>query len=407
MIKKKCIAYIGEFDLRNQNVQSHLVLNNGKVFELLGYEMAYVGVNRKYSKYDEVEKLPCFLEVNNYLELPNTLNMKGILLYKKTCDMVIAYLEKIFKENKLEYVITYQSPTFSGILKKIAVWCKKNNVKYIVNCADLPIFGLQSFIKKSVMKWNWNEIYKINKKYADGFIVVSSYIEKFYKTSKSKTIIVPPLFDYEKIEKCNYKKTKEATFIYAGQPFVKITHEADPSGMKDRLDKIIDLFILASKKNINYKFIIVGLSKEEYLTCVPRQKKYLEYEDKILFIGKISHEETLRMVAQSDYSINFRDKNLMTEAGFSTKVVESISLGTPVVINEISDTFNYLKENYTGYKLGEDINDNLKKISTLCNIPLDERIKNKKNCFEERVFDYHKYKDDIDKFLKELERSIL
>lgn len=402
MIKRRSIAYIGEFDLRNQNVQAHLVLNNGKIFKSLGYKVNYIGVNRKYTTYDKVSKLQYFSESENYLELPNTLNIKGILLYKKTCDKVMKYLDRIFKENKLEYVITYQSPTFAGILKKIAIWCKKNRVKYIVNCADLPIFELQPFIKKSVMKWNWNEIYKINKKYADGFIVVSNYIEKFYKTEKSKTIIIPPLFDYEKIENYSYEKTNIATFIYAGQPFVTINHEASPSGMKDRLDKIVDLFILASEKNISYKFIIVGLTREEYLTCVPRHKKDLEYENKIVFSGKKSHKETLDLIAQADYSINFRDENLMTRAGFSTKVVESISLGTPVVMNDISDTFKYLKEDYMGYKLDKNIDNNLNKINKLCTISPEERIKNKKKCFKEKIFDCYKYKDTINNFLDSL-----
>ena len=31
----KCIVYIGDFDIRNENVQSHLVRNNGKIFNEL------------------------------------------------------------------------------------------------------------------------------------------------------------------------------------------------------------------------------------------------------------------------------------------------------------------------------------------------------------------------------------
>ena len=41
-----CIVYIGDFDFRNENVQAHLVKNNGKVLNSLGYHIEYIGINR-------------------------------------------------------------------------------------------------------------------------------------------------------------------------------------------------------------------------------------------------------------------------------------------------------------------------------------------------------------------------
>lgn len=399
---KKYVIYVGEFDLRNKNVQSHLVLNNGKMFNLLGYEVVYIGVNRQVNSFSELENLPFYLGKEEYLELPNTFNFKGVILYREVYRKIINYLDKIYNRNKVEYLITYQAPTFSIILEALGLWCKKNRVKYIVNCADLPIFKLQSFIKRQGMELNWNQMYKINKKYANGIIAVSSYIEKFYNKF-DKTIIIPPLFDFGKFQQIEYSPRKVTRFLYAGKPFVILKHEADPLGMKDRLDKIIDLFLEIIKKEVKFEFLVIGLTKEEYLTCVPRHRNILKNENSIVFIGNKTHKETLKMVSEADFTINFRDENLMTRAGFSTKIVESISMGTPVIINEIGDTFNYLIEDVTAFKLKEgDQKYNICLIEKLCKFSIEMRKKMKKNCYEQKTFDYMNYTGKFNKFLKEL-----
>jgi hypothetical protein len=40
-MSRKAVVYIGEFDLRNENVQAHLVKNNGKLLKQLGYEVFF------------------------------------------------------------------------------------------------------------------------------------------------------------------------------------------------------------------------------------------------------------------------------------------------------------------------------------------------------------------------------
>ena len=53
----KTIIYIGDFDLSNKNVQSHLVVSNCLIFQQLGYHVFLIGVNRNKTSWDNVEKL--------------------------------------------------------------------------------------------------------------------------------------------------------------------------------------------------------------------------------------------------------------------------------------------------------------------------------------------------------------
>lgn len=406
MKKQKAIIYIGDFDFRNNNVQAHLVKNNGKIFEKLNYKVIYIGIDRKNLDISLLKNLQNEKKLfENYYELPNTLNVKGIFKYNIICHEIIKILDIIKNKYAIEFIITYQAPTYAKSLKVIAEWTKYNNIKYIVNCADLPIFDLQPIVKRIVMKINWYFLHKINKKYSDGVISVSKYIDIFYKKKGCESVIIPPLFDTSTVDLKLNSITNIPTFVYAGRPFAMYGKEVNSKGMKDRLDRIIDLFLEIYRQNIKFKFYIIGVDKNEYVECVPRQKEALEKIDTIYFLGRKTHKETINFVGEADFMINYRDDNLMTKAGFSTKVVESVSLGTPVIMNDISDTFEYLDENISGFKLsGKDTID-IEFLKTLCCFDVDFRKKIKRRCFESKIFDYNNYIDKFDYFFRKVQNE--
>ena len=398
----KCVIYIGDFDLRNQNVQSFLVMNNGKILNQLGYIVAYIGINRNIKNFNELkDNNPLDINPNIYLELPNSLNFIGLLKVNQIKHEIKNFIEKLCKTYNVDCLISYQAPSYAVILSYITEWCKENRIPYIVNCADLPIFDSQPLLKRLIMKLNWKYMQHLNYKTADGVISVSSYIDKYYRKPGRKSVIIPPLFDdyiNERITKSNLLPT----FLYAGTPFVSLGRAVNVQGMKDRLDKVIDIFLQLSIRGVPYLFNIVGLSKEVYTTCVPRHKELLKNEDKIIFWGRRSHKDTLDYLLQADFMINYRDKNQMTEAGFSTKVVESVSLGTPVVMNSIGDTFKYLEEGLSGFELTDNLEDNLELLGSLCKMSPEQRLALKCSCFNQKVFAVEKYKKTFESFLEQV-----
>jgi glycosyltransferase involved in cell wall biosynthesis len=400
-MSQQAVVYIGEFDLRNENVQAHLVKNNGKLLKQLGYEVFYVGTNRKCTRFDEVDNLNKLQEYKDkYLELPHTLTTKGLFQVGQIEKKIVSFLKDVESKYHVVFVITYQAPTYASVLKRIALWCRHNNSAYIVNCADLPVFDSQTFLRRIVMNLKWNYMHRINKKYADGVISVSRYIENFYKKEGCPSVIIPPLFDEPELIEDTVEANEVPVFLYAGTPFVITGQEVNTKGMKDRLDKIVELMLKVESKGTSFCFQIVGITLEDYCRCVPTQKDALMGSTQIKFYGRKPHAETLKMLQQADYMINYRDSNLMTEAGMSTKVVESISVGTPVVINDIGDTFIYLKSGITGIKLTNSLSKNIDVIEEICSLSPNNRMSNKAYCRRERIFTIEKYIDSFDDFLK-------
>lgn len=166
-----------------------------------------------------------------------------------------------------------------------------------------------------------------NKK-ADGLILSSSYLERYYK--KKKTIVCPPLIDISD-QKWSVKKDKDGidrTFVYFGSG----------GRVKEDLKSIVDNFEKLDSFNLN----IVGLTQDVYESDYRVQHK--SYPN-IKFWGRIEHEKALGIVANSDCSIILRKPTRKNNAGFPTKFVESISLGIPVLCNDFSDVKKYFANN--------------------------------------------------------------
>lgn len=404
LMMQKSTIYIGDFDLRNENVQAHLVRNNAKILNRLGYKVAFVGVNRDASD-DEIRQLPQLDSLgadNSYLELENTLSISGLLKYRVVAKRIMSFMDEVAQDSDVRYVISYQSPTYASILKRVADWCRRKKVKYIVNCADITIFDSQPLLRRIVMTLNWNYLHKVNKTYADGLIAVSSYISQFYHKEGMFSVVIPPLFD--SFVDGDYQLADKTTFVYAGMPFV-LKKNVSTVGMKDRLDKIIDLCLELSSIGTEYRLLVIGITKDLYTTCVPRHKDSLEKNDDILFVGRYSHQDTLNAVRNADFMLNIRDNNIMNQAGLSTKVVESISLGTPVVMNPIGDTFSYLREGETGVKLTDEMSKNVEILRSLCARTRCERMELKARCAGDRTFSIERYEEKLNDFLSEVGRN--
>lgn len=379
---KNKIVYIGDFDMINNNVQSHLVRSNGRMLEELGYKVFYIGVNRKRTSFNSI----CDYEKGCY-HVPNTLSIKGAFNYYKVKKCVFEIIDSLNVLDEIYAVISYQSPTFSIFLKDIVNWCRRNNVTYLVNSADIPVFESANILRNIIMKKNWNYLHRINKKYADGIIAVSRYIQDFYHKEGRPSIIIPPILDSDKQIIVKEKHSNTVNLVYAGTPFVVTNKKVPFKAMKDRLDVIILMIWRAVQKGCLVRLDIFGITESDYLLGVPEHKDIIhELNENVAFHGKIDHDSVLQYIANADATINFRDYSVMNVAGLSTKIIESISVGTPVIINDIGDTFLYIKDNLTGFRLDNNIEESTKKIIDTINVLKTNRSFFKNNCLKMNPF---------------------
>jgi len=183
--------------------------------------------------------------------------------------------------------------------------------------------------------------------------------------------------------------------VYAGSP---------GSGGKDRLDKIINVVVEINKQTtFRINLNIIGITKLEYFDLFVDDIIPQNIDEYISFKGRFSHVDTLSEVNKADYQIFVRDKNLTNMAGFPTKFVESISCGTPVLTNSLSNIEEYFIPGKMGFLLDISSTKNLR-ISLIEAITKSrDSIQEMKNyCKSNQIFDYRNFIKPFFTFLDDL-----
>lgn len=395
----KKIFYIGNFSFPYGNASGARVLGNGFLLNKIGYDVSYIGLNDELKRDSLIESTKQEYKNFTYYNLPYPKGFKDWLAYRNRFEEVISVLEK----EKPYGIILYGSPTLSFFGKLILNWSKKNNVLCFTDCVDWLASGSGSLMHRLVKSFDNNYQKRFLNASTDGVITISSYLSNYYKNKKCKTVVIPPLVDPKKFEKIKKKtllsKNDKLKLIYVGQPFATDGRKVKEKSFKDRLDKAID--ILASLENSNFIFDIYGIMKDEYLKVIPNQSLAInKLGEKIKFHGRIENSLAVEKVAESDFTILFRDVSKMTSAGFPTKFVESISCGTPVITTNTSDLGKYVKGKENGFFI--DINDkglSVKQVEEIFSLEREDIEKMKSECFNSQLFYYQNFVPEMKTFL--------
>ncbi|MBV6374314.1 glycosyltransferase [Enterococcus casseliflavus] len=390
------IVYIGNFIYPDGNAAGKRVSSNGKLLSSQGYEVYYIGRGKNKDANNMGESFPWSFEIYN-----NKQNIKAHLLSNRKILKKIKDIISDIGINNVKFVILYGELNNSFLNLKLINWCHKNNIKVLIDCVEWWSENDGNIIFRTVKNLNTNFLIKYVNKKADGIITISNYLMTFYSEKGIPTVIIPPLVD-SLFYSGKSKTSENIKVIYAGFPFRKGIKNISHLAMKDRLDKAIDILLLVKKSNPNLLFDIYGITYEDYIFSVPRQRSIIEKNlSWIKFHGELENDFILKEIIKSDASILLRDDNLVSRAGFSTKLVESISLGTPVITTDVGDIDRYLKNNNIGLILSNKeninthvdyVNDFLRSIKSMTNV--------EKNDYN--IFYYKNYESKLKSFLENL-----
>lgn len=358
----KRILYLGGFELPDKNAAAQRVMANALLLREMGYEVSLVGVVRGDEK--------SAFEYNGFscrcLKYPNGTKdwLEHVISFMPGED-IVAY--------KPDYIILYNFPAIASL--RILNLAHKHGIKVIHDLTEWEHtsgVALRDIVKQ--MDTSLRMRYCMKK--MDGIIAISRYLFNLYKDDVN-TILVPPTVDLNN-PKWNRSRELRAntpiTLVYAGSPGV---------GVKDRLDLIVD----EVRNYQNMRLVVVGINEEQFYDSFNRKRALLT---NIEFKGRLPHIETVKVVCDADFQMLIRDKNRKNDAGFPTKLVESMSCGTPVIATVFSNITDYIKDGVNGFLVNGDstIEDVLKRVSALS---AEEIITMKQNCIDLKDFDYRHY----------------
>lgn len=402
---KKAILYVGNFFYPDGNAAGKRVYGNIKLIKECGYIPLILCFDKEQGEYfSRVEIDGASVYTIPYSDGVSRLdNRKPFRAFKL---IIQEYSKKYF----ISAVIMYTTMGTFDFNRKIINYCKRENIKTVYDFCDYFDVIQKNNIFKYYIKLRDLRVLK-NDVLAkcDGIIAISSFLEKFVNR-KCVKIILPPLA----VTKCEE----------IGQPgekgFVTIAYASYISDKnrpiiewKDRIDLFIDIFYDIKVQNGNDRFLLkfVGFTKIDFINMLPIELKQI-YEKKIgelgkniVFIGQCSNADAQIQIRNSDYTILLRDSKTSTNAGFPTKISESISLGVPVITNITSDIDFYIKDGKNGIIVPGPLSiEETKSIinSVVCQGEA-KAYELKSNTIQDSPFYYSNYVGNFGRFLNKLE----
>lgn len=384
---REWIAYVGPFKFPWGQAGSRRVFGNARTLAAAGYDVR-IGCGESsppLQLLDHDERTGATISWCGLSELPPT----GQNSLTKAWTQLIDWGKKTTKwlstqDAPPKFVIVYGGLAAFG--SRVARWCRDHDVPFLVDVVEwydpkqLPGGRLGPFYFSSQIALK--HIYPK----ADGLIVISSFLDRYYRESRP-TIIIPPTFTELSPPSTIRLSERHLKLVYAGTP-----------GHKDLLGDVISSVIAVNHAGHNVDLLVIGPDSADVAALAG--KPYLP--SFISALGHIPQADVKRHIAASDFSILVRPSERFTNAGFPTKFVESIAVGTPVIANCTSDICLHLNDGENGIAVSEPtITEITQTLIRAALLPLSERNRMREAAYQTalRSFHYSAYVEPIKGFL--------
>lgn len=388
MIKK--MVYFGDIGWENSASAIH-INNRAKLFNSLNIEIYAVCMTPKNGKRIENN------ENLKYCYLPPIKGKGKIRGLRWNLDQLLAnetfgQAVKQFDIIKPKVIVLYEVNSLV-LQKRIRTYCRKKKIKLIIETTEWMEKEKTRGILENLIVWQKD----IQKRYTDrkckNVIAISSFLAEHYIAQGCNVVCIPPTFP-SFIKKDEVQRVKDQRcgadirLVFAGS-----------LSNKDYLIELIEALLIINKEKIRISFDVIGPSEKEIVCCI-NEKDLIKYG--IFVHGRKSHDDVLKIVKESDFSVLLRQNKRYAKAGVSTKFCEAMKLGVPSICTQVNGTDLFVENMINGILIKDNSVETL--ISALEDIlKIDEAkiLEMKMNAYKyaDKEFSTKKYIDDMKYFL--------
>lgn len=324
------------------------------------------------------------IEYVNYKE--SVLTLCGIGTASPFCNALDSYL----KGHKVSFVFSNRMPFASEHISSVA---RAYGLPYLLEQCEW--FDPSSFKGGKINPYYRKSERQIRKTYfkiADGIVAISRLFENHY--SSLPTIRIPTILDTQQIKWSEGSSTYKTTrLIFAG----------NIGGKKELLLPVFEaLAMLPNAKGVIH-LDLYGPNEQQVLDNISNRTDLWNRLNGVVSVhGRIPQQQIEDKLREADYSIFIRPKRRSSDAGFPTKLAESMSVGTPVITNDTGDVGLYI-DAVNGFLLPDCTSEPLFKVlRTLVSQDKEAarqmRLAARRKA--EQEFDYRNYIESFQQFLK-------
>ena len=365
------------------------VISFGHLFELLGYSVRILGVNYNKAPQTIGEYEGMHYELLDFPEITfkgskrhirrNALKRELLKWLSDHCTAQNTKAIYLFGlESELTWLLGY--PAIAGIplIKDVVEWFDISKFK--------GLGGVPNYIEDRLALIVWNIQCK-------NIIGISSLLTDYYQKRKCQCVRIPTILDtntYEAADRRNGEK--KLTLAYAGSP-----------ARKDYVTNMVRAVALLpenERKEVSMHFY--GVSENDIRSLGLGDDELVRVKDSVYFHGRIPYREVRSNIQKADFTVLLRPNKRYANAGFPTKVGESMAAGVPVMANITSDIGLYLHDGAEGIVCDNETPEALSRsIRRALKLTENEKQAMRASARKqaERSFDYRQYAEPMKQFL--------
>lgn len=281
-------------------------------------------------------------------------------------------------------------PYFSTLIKT----AKKYNIPYYVEQCEWHDVSSYKFGRFDLRYIRANQLRNGGYKKANGIISISRLLDEHYKSIGVPSIRIPTILNVRGKSLPNRRENGERiSLVYTGNPGLS----------KEFLCPVIECLARNDRLKKRIVFHIFGPKEKSVLDNIGGNESLLKAAgDSVIIHGKVPQDEIPGILLNADYQLFLRPNRKSSNAGFPTKLGESMAVGTPVIANDTGDISLYLKDGINGFLLDRNTVDEVEMVfERLLSIDKNEYLKMRKCAREtaENAFDYRSYMEEVKDFL--------
>lgn len=308
---------------------------------------------------------------------------------KKRYECVKKYLDT----TGADYIIT---SSFPFDYKKMKNLMQDRKIPYALELCEWYDPSIYKFGKADIR-------YRINQKTLkkryikeNKIIAISRYLQNYYEKCGVSCIRIPTILDLEELGYREDTSNEKIKIMYAGNP------GKSKELLKQIFEAIADLKQEDEHLCEKLCFDIYGVNEEQVVYNIENDRTLLEsVRDCIQIQGKVKQEIMNSVYQEHDYSIFMRPHRRSSEAGFPTKLAESLAAGTPVIVNNTGDISCYIESGKNGFVVENDTAELKKLMLKIIGMDTAEYVNMRKSARKtsEEHFDYRVYEKEMRKLL--------
>lgn len=178
---------------------------------------------------------------------------------------------------------------------------------------------------------------------ADRVIAISETLERHFVGRGRATLVVPPQVDCADYDDPAPPSLDDGLrLLYAGS-----------AGAKDQLAVVLEgIRRLAPEDRSRVRLVIAGVSRDAAGSLSDLDASSPDdLDDQVRFLGRVPRDRVLAELRRAHFSVLVRPPAGYAQAGFPSKVPESLAAGCPVLLNHTSDLRRYIVDGREGIVL--------------------------------------------------------